>query len=631
MCGFAGIASKDGSRQPEANTIRILANSLRHRGPDAEGVYVAEGIGLGFRRLSIIDLATGDQPLLSSDGRVAVACNGEIYNYRALRRALESRGRRFSSQSDIAVLPEAYQEFGLEFVELLDGMFAFALWDADKKLLVLGRDRLGIKPLYYALTKDEVLFASEPRGILAFPGFRRALDLVSFDQYLTFDYVPSPRTMYHGIRRVPAGHLLTYCSHTLESRHYWSPSFERSESRPPINASEYVEAFRGVLTEVTKDELQSDVPCGVFLSGGIDSSTIAAAITHGGSTVPAFSVAFEEKSFDESRYARRVAAHLGLPHRELTITAADCSRVLQGMGSLLDEPLADSSFIPSFLLSQFARREVKVVLGGDGGDELFAGYPTYLAHRLIELYERIIPLRLRATLIPELVKALPVSFRDMSVDFKLRRFLQGRGVPLLHRHHRWLASIVPEEKRELLSSELSSELFSTFAPVDTLIENCDAKDGLNKVMFCDLQLYLEGDILAKVDRASMSNGLEARVPMLNRRVVDFALGLPRNLKLRNLTTKYFLKRAAVPWLPHEIIHRKKKGFNFPVADWLVHEFREFVEATLDPVQLARENLFNPVAVRRLLDQHFAKQADHRKAIWNLTVFHLWYRSWCTAP
>jgi asparagine synthase (glutamine-hydrolysing) len=537
---------------------------------------------------------------------------------------LETLGHQFYTRSDTETIVHAYEEFGDECLQHLNGMFAIALWDERRRRLLLARDRAGIKPLLYTQLGTQLVFASELKAILTHPGVERRIDLVALDQYLTFEYVPTPRTIVRNVSRLPPGHYLIFSEKGVSIHQYWDLHLRRSESRAPVSAADFTRRLRHNLAEAVRCEMLSDVPIGVLLSGGIDSSAVAAFMAEvSPEQVNSFSIAFEDRSFDESAYARQVAQHLGTKHHELTVTAADLLAVVPRLAELVDEPLGDSSFIPTYLLSRFVREHVKVALGGDGGDELFAGYSTLQAHRLVEWYQRLLPWFVRAQIVPPVVDRLPVSFDNISLDFKMRRFIAGRGVPLEVRHHRWLGSFTVEEKSQLFLPWATLGEVDTYAPAFAHSRTCDAREEMNRLLYLDMKLYMEGDILTKVDRASMANSLEVRVPLLNATVVEFGSSIPHTLKLRGLTTKYILRRCLWGLLPKAILKRGKKGFNIPIAKWITNELRGLVLDLLSPARLQREGLFNPTYVEELLADHFARKRDNRKLLWTLLVFELW--------
>jgi asparagine synthase (glutamine-hydrolysing) len=630
MCGICGIVRTDAAPPVERELLSAMNRSMRHRGPDDEGFYVSGRAGLGCRRLSIIDVEGGRQPITNEDGALVIVFNGEIYNFRELRLFLEHKGHHFRSRADTEVILHLYEEVGDSVVDHLDGIFAFAIWDEPRRELFAARDRNGVKPLYFARTPTGITFGSEMRVVLADPSVHRELDLTALNEYLALEFVPTPRTILKGVERLPPGHTLRTDGRTVAIREYWTPSLARSEHHAPVQWRQFASSLRQTLQDAVTRELVSDVPVGVLLSGGLDSSSIAAAMVDAGSDVHSFSVAFDSPSFDESPHARRVAAFLGTHHHELRVTEGMAAAVVPKLAEIIDEPLGDSSFVPTYLLSKFAAEHVKVVLGGDGSDELFAGYPTLAAHKLIEYYERAVPWFARTYVMPKLMSRLPVSFNHFSPDFKLRRFLSGRGVPLEVRHHRWMGSFMQEDVARLFQPWTRPILGDAYAAAYEHSRRCDAQLPLNKILYDDMKLYLEGDLLLKVDRASMAASLEVRVPFLNRAVVDFATSLPLELKLRRLTGKYLLKRAMADRLPNDIVMRKKHGFAMPVAHWLTAELKELTRDLLSPSRLERQGLFDVDYVNALVENHLSRQCDNRKPLWTLLMFQLWHAQYLEA-
>ncbi len=625
MCGICGIVGFNPSQMVDQAVLVKMTQAMIHRGPDEQGIFCCGQVGLGSRRLSIIDLVGGRQPIANENESAWIVFNGEIYNYRQLRQFLQKKGHTFRTQTDTEVILHLYEEFGDDCLQYLNGIFVFAIWDSIRQEVIIARDRMGIKPLYYTQAANQLIFGSEMKVVLAHPGVPREIDLTALNEYLSYEYVPSPRTILRHVYRLEPGYFLRFSTRGLHLQRYWNLSLARSESRPPVNWRDYVVHLYNTLEETVKQELVSDVPVGVLLSGGIDSSTIAVLmVKQYPGVVDSFSIGFEEASFDESRYARTVAERLGTRHNELIVTSRMVVDMVPAITEFLDEPFGDSSLVPTFFLSLFTRGYVKVALGGDGGDELFAGYPTLAAHRLIEYYERIVPWRVRADVIPWFLDRLPVSFNNISFDFKVRRFLAGRGVPLQARHHRWLGSFVDEQKELLWQEWLKPVLGETYAQAYAYARECDARTPLNQILYDDIKMYLEGDILYKVDRASMAASLEVRVPFLNREVVGFATDLPLPLKLRRFTGKYLLKKCMADILPHEIINRPKKGFNMPVAHWLTGELQELLLDMLSEERITGQGFFNYAYVKRLLDEHFSYQRDNRKLLWTLLMFQLWY-------
>jgi asparagine synthase (glutamine-hydrolysing) len=635
MCGITGWATLDArSAAPEGaeELLRSMCGRMAHRGPDSEGVMAAEGVALGMRRLAIIDLQTGEQPVTNEDGSVSVVFNGEIYNYRELRRDLEARGHRFRTASDTEVLPHLYEEYGeAGTLERLNGMFAFALWDARARKLFLARDPFGEKPLYWGVFSGQLLFASEPKVLLAHPSVETRINLEALRQYLAFDYVPAPLSIYEGIHKLPAAHALTLEGGETRVWPYWRLSY-RKPARVPTE-EEAAERLRELLADSVKMRLVSDVPLGVLLSGGVDSSAVTAmAVKASAATVRTFSISFAEKSFDESSYARGVADFLGTDHHEERLGANVAADLVGEIGSWLDEPLSDPSVVPTYLLSRFTRQHVTVALGGDGGDELFAGYPMYQAHRLARLYNRV-PEAVRRLVVEPAVRGLPVKTKNLSFDFKARRFVEGmRAADQVARHHVWFGSFAPAEQSRLLSDAARGPTGGdVYDAARALFDSCDSPDPVERMQYLDTRLYLAEDILAKVDRTSMAVSLEVRAPFLDRRVAEFAASLPFEYKLRGRTSKYILKRAVRDLLPPFVTRRGKKGFGVPVAEWLKGRLRPLARDLLSPARLARHGLFNAAYVARLQDEHERGRANHRKLLWTLLVFELWHESFVETP
>jgi len=583
-----------------------------HRGPDDEGTAQVDGVTIGVRRLSIIDVEGGHQPITNEDGTVWVVQNGEIYNHLELRDELAAHGHVFATRSDTEVLVHAYEEWGQEMVARLNGMFAFAVHDRRAGVLFLARDRMGIKPLYWAWDGPRLVFASELKALLREPNLRRGVDPVALDAYLACEYVPPPATIVRDVFKLPpAGTLAcTVAERRVVAGQYWEPRLNTDGDARDVE----VESGRllEVLRESVRCELISDVPLGVFLSGGIDSSSVAAMMTSLGRDVKTFSVGFAERSFDESSYARLVARHLGTEHRELTLEPSMMLGLIPRLSSLLDEPLGDASIIPTYLLSAFTREHVKVALGGDGGDELFAGYPTLQAHKLASYYMRT-PALIRRGVVEPLVRRLPVSRGNLSFDFRAKRFVGGARYPVAERHQRWMGSFAPEERAALLGSEVRGEVGSG-----------DGRgDALNEVLRLDMRGYLEGDILVKLDRASMMASLEARVPLLNNEVVEYATSLPLGMKLRGWRSKYLLRRALRGVLPARVLSRRKKGFGIPVAEWFRGPLRGQLLDVLSEERVRREGFFDSGVVGALVADHLAGRRDNRKQLWTLFAFEAW--------
>jgi asparagine synthase (glutamine-hydrolysing) len=608
VCGICGIASTNGS----AVTDRVAAMSatLVHRGPDSFGEFTDGDIALAARRLSIIDLETGDQPIANEDGTLHVVQNGEIYNYRELRRELERAGHRFRTQGDTEVLLHLYEEHGDRFAERLRGMFAIAIWDARHRRLALARDRFGIKPLYYRVADNELAFASELRALP-----RGEVDLDALEAFLTFNSIPAPLTIFREIRKLPPGHLLIWEDGRVELRRFARPA-PLEELREDEEA-ELVEELRSRLRDSVRAHLVSDVPVGVLLSGGVDSAFLAAlAAEESSETLRTFSIGFEERSFDELAGARLVAERYGTQHRELVLRP-DAALLLPALADAFDEPFADSSALPTYLVSELAANDVKVALSGEGGDELFGGYYTYAADLLAQRVGGL------ARLARPLVERLPTSSSRASFDYKAKRFVRAAHLPPLERHHGW---------KEIFSAELRAELTgrsSAFDPVSILRDRyreTEGADELARLQDVDLGIYLVDDLLVKTDRASMAHSLEARVPYLDTVVTNLALALPTRHKIRGLSKKVLLRKAAAPLLPREIVHGKKRGFSIPAAAWLRGELESFARQTLSRETLHRQGFFHPDVVTRLLDDHVAGREDRSRQLWGLLAFTLWHGS-----
>jgi asparagine synthase (glutamine-hydrolysing) len=628
MCGLCGVLNYDGQAPVDQEGLAAMTATLQRRGPDDLGYFCSGPVGLGHRRLSIIDLEMGHQPLSNEDGSIWIVYNGELYNYREIRTSLEKAGHRFATASDTEVIVHAYEEYGADCLKAMNGMFAFAIWDSNRGRLLLARDRLGIKPLYYAKLPRCLLFGSEVKALVAHPLFERRLDPTALNLYLSLEYVPTPHCIFAGVNKLPPGHFLMVEGSNTHLERYWDLRLHKSEPSSTRTLSECTTEVRQLLYDSVKMELIADVPVGVLLSGGIDSSAVAAMMIRASSLpVPSFSVAFDDPSFDESAHARLVARHLGTEHHEFPLSADTALKMLPEIVAGLDEPLGDSSIIPTYCLSRFTKEHVKVALGGDGGDELFGGYSTLQAHRLANYYQRLAPGWLRHLVEPWVLEKLPVSFDNLSFDFKMRRFLRDYSLPPVVRHHRWLGSFTPEEKAWLLGPLAGESREEVTDLVENHAHQAHTQDPLNQVLYCDLKLYLEGDILVKVDRASMANSLEVRVPLLNRLLVEYAAHLPHSLKLHGLTTKFLLRQALKGILPESILRRGKKGFNAPVAKWFAGPLKPLLADLLSPHRLKQQGLFQPDYVATLMKEHQARYRDHRKLLWTLLAFQMWYERW----
>ncbi len=626
MCGIYGYLSR--REQVDVGVLRRMGNTLAPRGPDDEGEHIERQagalIGLGHKRLSIVDLsASARQPMSNEDGTVWLTCNGEIYNFRELRSELLEKGHAFRSNSDNEVIVHLYEEMGVGCLERLKGMFAFALWDQPKNALFLARDRMGKKPLHYALYDGGIAFASEIKALLQHPAVGRSLDLNSLNKYLALEYVPAPHSIYKSILKLKPGHYLWHENGATTVQKYWDLPL----TDYPIGyktEAEYVEELRAILDRAVRTRLAADVPVGVFLSGGIDSGLVAAFAARAEKQIECFSIGFEEKSFDESRYADTVADALDLNLSQRVFTTPEMLAHLDRLPDFLDEPLADASILPSYMLAKAASEDVKVALSGDGGDELFAGYPTYQAHRLITYYD-LLPESVKQ-LIKFVAAGLPVSHNDISPDFKIKQFLRGAGVSSEIRFFIWMGSFTESERKALLTEEFNAALVrdNTYEDIFAYVRESGLNKDLERILYVSTKLYLKDDILVKVDRASRANGLEVRCPLLDQDVVEFACRLPMQYKLRGLTTKYLLKKAAAGILPDQIIGRKKKGFGIPISQWLGGELKDFMLDHLAERRIRMQGYFNYSYIKSLIDDHLKKRKDNRKLLWTLLIFQIWH-------
>jgi asparagine synthase (glutamine-hydrolysing) len=608
MCGICGVVSSNNGAVAER--VAAMSATLVHRGPDSFGEFSNGDVALAARRLSIIDLETGDQPIANEDGTLHVVQNGEIYNYRELRHELERAGHRFRTHGDTEVLLHLYEEHGHGFAARLRGMFAVAIWDARRRRLVLARDRFGIKPLYYRPFEGELAFASELRALP-----RGEIDLDALEAFLAFNSIPAPLTIFRETRKLPPGHLLTWENGRVLLERFARPApVPASEVRKDEEA-ELVEELRSRVRDSVRAHLVSDVPVGVLLSGGIDSAFLAAlAAEESSDPLRTFSIGFEERSFDELADARLVADRYETRHEELVLRP-DAALLLPALAEAFDEPFADSSALPTYLVSQLAAKDVKVALSGEGGDELFGGYYTYAADLLAERIGGL------ARFAGPVVERLPSSSRKASFDYKAKRFVRAAHLPPLERHHGW---------KEIFSADARAELtgrHASFDPVDLLrarYRETEGADELSRLQDVDLGLYLVDDLLVKTDRASMAHSLEARVPYLDTVVTNLALALPTRHKIRRLSKKVLLRKAAAPLLPREIVHGRKRGFSIPAAAWLRGELEPFARETLSWEVLRRQGFFQPDVVNRLIDEHVAGREDRSRQLWGLLSFTLWY-------
>jgi asparagine synthase (glutamine-hydrolysing) len=627
MCGIAGFveASALGNpfqADPSRELLHRMCDVIRHRGPDDEGVMVDEGVALGMRRLSIIDLSTGHQPIHNEDSSVWVVFNGEIYNYRELRSELVAGGHAFYTATDTEVIVHAYEEWGPDAIRRLAGMFGLAIWDRRNRSLLLARDRIGIKPLHYSVVGGRLYFGSEIKSLLCAPELPRAIDLNSLDHYLSFLYTPAHTSIFKHVDKLPPGHTLTWRDGQVRVDRYWQlPAEERFRG----SEDDAVSALHDKLRAAVRSHLVSDVPLGAFLSGGVDSSLVVGLMAQvSGARVKTFSIGFDEPRYDEIAYARRVADHFGTDHHEFVVRP-DAIGILDRLVSHFDEPFADSSAIPTWYVSEMARRHVTVVLSGDGGDELFGGYDRYLPHPRVATFDRYSPRSVRR-LAAMAAKRLPHGVKGKNFLRHVGRDDRGRYVDAI----RFFSA---DEKPALLAPAVLAELRGS-DPEKLLARGFDRYGALpwsSQMMRFDAETYLPEDVLTKVDRTSMAHSIESRVPLLDNDVIDFAASLPSWMKIRDGRRKHVLKEVAATLLPADILARRKQGFGVPLDVWFRGNLRElFADTLLSPASLQR-GYFQPAFVRRLVDEHVAGRRDHTLRLWQLVVFERWHAQYIEQP
>ena len=622
MCGIVGIVRNDGADVDQALVGR-MCDAIRHRGPDDDGFYFNGRVGLGMRRLSIIDVKGGHQPIHNQDSSAWIVFNGEIYNYRALRDKLEKLGHTFYTNSDTEAIVHAYDQYGADCPKHLHGMFAFAIWDNRSQELFLARDRVGKKPLLYSEANGQFVFGSEFSALLQHPSISREVDTDAIHYYLSFLCVPSPLTAYRSIRKLEPGHWLRWRKGEITMERYWQPDFNQKLN---IDEEEAGERAIEVLRDAVKVRLMSEVPLGAFLSGGIDSSAVVAMMSEVSSEpVKTFSIGFEEQDFSELHHARRVAEHVGADHHEF-IVRPDALEVLPTLVEHYGEPYADSSALPTYYVARETRKHVTVALNGDGGDETFAGYERYTAMRLAERYHRI-PAMLRNSVVRQAIGLIPSSNTKRSRVRDVKRFLAAASLPKVERYLRWVSVFDTEAKRDLYSDGFWRQT-QDIQPADMLdpwFARANGSGIVDAALLTDMMTYLPNDLLVKVDIASMAVSLEARSPFLDHRVIEFAASLPEKFKLRGLTTKYLLKRVLKQLLPQENLQRKKMGFGVPIGHWFRGELQPFLRETILSEKAMKRGFFKPAAVRQLVELHTSQQRDHSHQLWTLLMLELWFQ------
>jgi asparagine synthase (glutamine-hydrolysing) len=620
VCGIAGVVSRDANETLDNELIARMVEKLHHRGPDDTGFVTLPGVALGLKRLSIIDVAGGRQPIPNEDGTLTSVGNGEIFNFRALRSELEARGHRFRTGSDMEVVVHGYEEWGDAVVERLSGQFAFALWDGTRKRLLAARDRAGEKPLYYCEGSAHVVFASEIKALLSRNDVPRKLDAEALDDFLTYEFIAAPRTILAGVKKLPPAHAMSVEQGKVSTWAYW-----QAPTRVESGKSEEEWAFelRETLAKAVTSQMMADVPLGAFLSGGIDSSSVVALMSQASELpVRTFSISFADASYDESRYAREIAERFGTKHREERIEA-NVAELFDKLVVHLDEPFADTSLFPTYLVSQVAAREVKVALSGDGGDELFAGYDWYVADRIARSLSRF-PGEAALRALYAMSEWFPPTAKKKGLINKAKRFLEGASAPPSLGHYRWLSHMRAEDKAELYDDALQGSLVSYDPSRSVAARLGEPRDDLlNRQLYTDFKLFLADDILVKVDRMSMATSLEARAPFLDKDVIELAFRMPGELKLKGRSRKHILKLAMADVLPASVLARRKEGFSIPMKNWLRNELRPLMDELLSEERIRARGLFRFEAVKRRIDEHIAGARNHAHQLFPLMVFERW--------
>jgi asparagine synthase (glutamine-hydrolysing) len=626
MCGLVGIVGCKAPDEERRELVHAMAATMAHRGPDGEGYVALDDCALGFRRLAIIDVDAESPPFANEDRSIWSICNGQIYNAPDLFEGLQAKGHSFRTETDTEAIPHLYEEHGADLVELLNGMFAFAVWDEPRQRLLLARDRAGEKPLFYWSDGSEFVFASDLRAFLVHPRIPRALDPVALRRYLTHDFFPAPLSPLQGVRKLPAGHLMVVEDCRITIRQYWDlASYFVQPELARRRTDDLAEELDHLMGQAVRRRSRSDVPFGLFLSGGVDSSSVLSYLAEQqGDGVPVFSIGHIDKNFDEASMAEVTARHFRADFNQLILDEGHLADGLRRIGPGLGEPLGDASTIPSHLLALFAREKVKVILSGEGADELFAGYPTYIGNKVAEIYNRI-PRPITNAAVKTALKLTPVSMGNIAFDYLLSRFVAAAEQDLVERHHTWFGSYSPDMQQAVLAPRVLEALAGDdpFETARSRLEGKNLPDSLSKLLYMDFTMYLQDDLLTKVDRATMLASLEARAPFLDHDLSQFAAGLPSSLKLKGITTKDFLKKTVRKRLPTDVVSRRKRGFNIPFSKWLLHGLGNELRARFSAEKVEARGLFNPVGIAALLDEHLAEQADHRKPLFTLLAFDLW--------
>jgi len=621
MCGIVGIVRNDGKPVDE-QLLGRMNNAIRHRGPDEDGFYINGSVGLAMRRLAIIDLKSGQQPIHNQDRTSWIVFNGEIYNYLELREKLEKLGHTFYTNSDTEAIVHAYDEFGADCPKHLRGMFVFAIWNTAKQELFIARDRMGKKPLLYADVNGQLVFGSEFSALLVHPDVSRDINPEALDYYLAFMCIPAPLTAYRAIRKLEPAHWLRWRNGNIELGCYWQPDFTK---KIDISEEEAGERTIEILRDAVKVRLMSEVPLGAFLSGGIDSSAVVALMSQESSErVKTFSIGFEEQDFSELHHARRVAEHVGADHHEF-IVRPDAVEVLPLLVDHYGEPYADSSAVPTYYVARETRKHVTVALNGDGGDESFAGYERYIAMGLTEKYRKI-PSFLRESMIRQAVNMIPTDPTRRSKIKSAQRLLAVVERPKAGRYMKWMSVFDDELKEPLYTDSFRQQTQGANATgiLENWFKRANGIGTVDTLLLTDQMTYLPNDLLVKVDIATMAVSLEARSPFLDHHVIEFAASLPQNLKLRRLTGKYLLKKVLRKLLPSENLTRRKMGFGVPIGHWFRGKMQPFLREVILSEKALGRGLFKPEAVKQLVDLHVRAERDYSHQLWTLLMLELWF-------
>ena len=624
MCGITGFISKEKNAPIGKREILLdrMCASIIHRGPDEQGMLVKDRAALGMRRLSIIDIKSGQQPIYTEDGNLAIVFNGEIYNFKEIKKELESLGHRFKTNSDTETILLAYQEFGADCLEKLRGMFAFAIWNFREETLFIARDRVGKKPLFYSLTPaGNFVFGSELKTLLTHGEIEKEIDFAALDAYLTFGYVPEEFCIFKSVEKLAPGHFLIFKNGAVQTEKYWD--FDYLKPTNIKTEAEYVEVLREKIKDAVAVRLISEVPLGAFLSGGVDSSTIVAMMSQiSDAPVKTFSIGFNEDSFSELKYAKKIAEHFGTEHHEFIVTP-DLIDIADELIEHFDEPFADSSSLPTFMVSKMARKFVTVVLSGDGGDELFAGYTRYVIDKKRSGLANL-PKALRTGVLRRVSEKLSHGARG-------KNYLYNISLDPLDRYIDSVSHFNEPQKRSLYSEDFQARLNGGFGAGERIFkqfaESVETGNAIDNLLYLDSKTYLPGDILTKVDRMSMANSLEARVPLLDHKLIEFVMNIPPELKMKGLETKYILKKAMEGIVPREILYREKQGFGIPISEWINVQLRERIHSDLSDKRTLERRYFEKSYIQTLLDEHSAKRRDHSSVLWSLWMLELWHRKY----